>query len=144
MALGPLEYAVIGFEGSHFTGEIWPEIRAIQDRGVVRLVDLVFVEKDANGKLSIVEVSNLSNEAARAYEAVMANIQGIMTAEDVAEAATCVPPASSAAVILFEHTWAIGLQKAVRRANGRLLSAGMVRPDTLETVEKELASTGAS
>ena len=47
MALGPLEYAVIGFEGSHFTGEIWPEIRAIQDRGVVRLVDLVFVEKDA-------------------------------------------------------------------------------------------------
>lgn len=143
MALGPLEFAVIGFEGSHFTGEIWPEIRAIQDRGVVRLVDLVFVEKDAKGALSIVEVNNLNAEAARAYEAVMENIQGLMTAEDIAEEAACVPPSSSAAIILFEHTWAIGLQKAVRRANGRLLDAGMVRPETLETVEKELASTGA-
>lgn len=143
MAYGPLEYVEIGFEGTHFTGEIWPEIRAIQERGIVRLIDLVFVRKGVDGVLSVTEISDLEGKDARTYEPVMANIQGLMTAEDIAQVAADVPAPGSAAIALFEHTWALGLQEAVKRANGRLLRSGMVRPDTLEAVEGELASTRA-
>jgi len=143
MALGPLEYVVIGFEGHHFTGEIWPEIRAIQEKGVVRLIDLAFVKKEANGSTSVLEANDLGDEDARAYEAVTANIQGLMTTEDIAQVTADLPAGSSAAVVLFEHAWAIGLREAIRNANGRLLRAGMVRADTLEIVEHELASTQA-
>jgi hypothetical protein len=143
MALGPLEYVVIGFEGHHFTGEIWPEIRAIQEKGVVRLIDLAFVKKEANGSTSVLEANDLGDEDARAYEAVTANIQGLMTTEDIAQVTADLPAGSSAAVVLFEHAWAIGLREAIRNANGRLLRAGMVRADTLETVEHELASSQA-
>ncbi|HEY3992013.1 MAG TPA: DUF6325 family protein [Ktedonobacteraceae bacterium] len=143
MAHGPLEYVVVGFEGNHFTGEIWPEIRAIQEKGIVRLIDLVFVRKDENGIVSILEVSDLGEEDAQAYEAVAANIQGLMTQEDIAQVTADLPIRSSAAIALFEHAWAIGLREAIRRANGKLLRAGMVRADTLEVVDHELDSMKA-
>ena len=143
MALGPLEYVVIGFEGHHFTGEVWPEIRAIQEKGIVRLIDLVFVKKEANGSLSVLEVNDLVGEDEHAYDAVAANIQGLMTTEDIAQVTADLPVGSSAAIVLFEHAWAIGLREAIRNANGRLLRAGMVRADTLEIVESELASMKA-
>jgi len=140
MAHGPLEYVVVGFEGNHFTGEIWPEIRAIQEKGIVRLIDLVFVKKAENGLVSLLEVNDLGEEDARAYESIAASIQGLMTEEDIAQVTADLPPGSSAAIALFEHAWAIGLREAIRRANGRLLRAGMVRADTLEIVESELES----
>lgn len=143
MAHGPLEYVVVGFEGNHFTGEIWPEIRAIQEKGIVRLIDLVFVKKDENGIVSVLEVSDLGDEDAQAYEAVAANIQGLMTQEDIAQVTADLPVKSSAAIALFEHAWAIGLREAIRRANGKLLRAGMVRADTLEVVDHELDSMKA-
>ena len=143
MAHGPLEYVVVGFEGNHFTGEIWPEIRAIQEKGIVRLIDLVFVKKDENGIVSTLEVSDLGDEDAQAYEAVAANIQGLMTQDDIAQVTVDLPVRSSAAIALFEHAWAIGLREAIRRANGKLLRAGMVRADTLEVVDHELDSMKA-
>jgi hypothetical protein len=144
MIHGPLEYVVIGFEGNHFTGEIWPEIRAIQEKGIVRLIDLVFVKKGEGGTLSVIELSDLAAEGLREYEPVAASIEGLLTLEDIAQVAADLPAPSSAAVALFEHTWAIELKGAIIRANGRLLSAGMVRPETLEIVENELASAQAA
>ena len=60
MEIGPLEYVVIGFQEHHFTDDILPALNAIQQTGAVRVVDLLFVQKDAAGAVSVQELSELS------------------------------------------------------------------------------------
>lgn len=138
MALGPLEYVVIGFEGNHFTREILPKVHEIQDKGVIRLIDLVFVKKGAGGKLEVHEINELNGKEARDYKFLMGGIKGLLTMEDVEIATSEMPEESSAAVALFEHTWAKDLRETIRRANGRLLKGGLVMPEIVEQIEKEM------
>ena len=136
--MGPLEYVVIKFEGNRFTGEILPQIKASQQKGIIRLVDLLFVKKDEQGNIQSNEVDDLGEEVAAAYEDLTRDLQGLFTAEDVQAIAAGLPVNSSVAVALFEHTWAVDLRDAIVRANGVLLSGGIVRQDMLDTLNTEL------
>ena len=135
---GPLEYVVIGFDGNRFTGEILPKLIEIERQGCVRLVDLVFVSKDEAGDLTILEISDLEEEDAVAYEALVNEFHGLLTAEDVAEIAVELPENTSAAVALFEHRWAMGLRWAVNAAGGQMLASGFVHPETQAEVVAEM------
>ena len=135
---GPLEYVIIGFNGDQFTGEILPKLIQIEGQGCVRLVDLVFVSKDEAGDLTILEISDLDEAEAAAYEPLTAEYFGLLTAEDVAELAAGLPENTSAAVALFEHRWALGLQWAVRAAGGQMLDSGFVHPETQALVIAEV------
>ena len=135
---GPLEYIVIGFDGNRFTGEILPKLIDIERQGCVRLVDLVFVSKDETGGLTIMEISDLEEADATAYEPLIKEFHGLLTAEDVAELAVDLPENSSAAVALFEHRWAMGLQWAVKAAGGQMLGSGFVHPETQAEVIAEV------
>src|SRR5947209_599175 len=105
--MGPLEYVEIGFEGNRFTGEILPQVWALQQKGIIRLVDLLFVKKDEQGNIQTNEVSDLSDEDASAYGDLLNDLHGLFTAEDVQVIAADLPVNSSAAIALFEHTWAV-------------------------------------
>ena len=83
---GPLEYVVIGFDGNRFTGEILPKLIEIERQGCVRLVDLVFVSKDEASNLTLMEISELGEEDAAAYEPLINEFHGLLSAEDVAAA----------------------------------------------------------
>ncbi len=135
---GPLEYVVIGFDGNRFTGEILPTLIEIEQRDCVRLVDLVFISKDEAGDLTLLEISDLGEEDAAAYEPLVDVFHGLLTAEDVATAAVNLPENSSAAVALFEHRWALGLQWAVGNAGGRMLDSGYIHPPTQVEVIAEV------
>jgi len=140
MDIGSLEYVVIGFEDDHFTDEILPELNAIQEKGLIRVVDLLFVMKDTDGTVTVREVSELGDEELAAYEGIAGDLMGLFTAEDVERLAEEIPPATSAVVVLLEHTWAVGLTEAVRRAGGMLFTGGLVTPDALAQVRAELAA----
>ena len=135
---GPLEYVLIGFDGNRFTGEILPKLIDIERQGCVRLVDLVFTSKDEAGGLTIMEISDLEEADATAYEPLIKEFHGLLTAEDVAELAVDLPENSSAAVALFEHRWAMGLQWAVKAAGGQMLASGFVHPETQAEVVAEV------
>ena len=135
---GPLEYVVVGFDGNRFTGEILPKLIEIERQGCVRLVDLVFIGKDEAGDLTILEISDLGEEDAAAYEPLLNEFHGLLTAEDVAEVAAGLPENTSAAVALFEHRWAMGLQWAVRAAGGQVLDSGFIHPETQAEVIAEV------
>ena len=135
---GPLEYVVIGFDGNRFTGEILPKLIQIERQGCVRLVDLVFVSKDEAGDLTILEIGDLNEEDAAAYEPLISEFHGLLTAEDVAQIADELPEDTSAAVALFEHRWAMGLQWAVEAAGGQMLDSGFVHPETQAEVIAEV------
>ncbi len=140
MDIGSLEYVVIGFEDDQFTGEILPELNAIQEKGLIRVVDLLFVMKDTDGTVTVREVSELGDEELAAYDGIAGDLMGLFTAEDVEQLAEEIPPGTSAVVVLLEHTWVIGLTEAVRRAGGMLFTGGLVTPDALTQVRAELAA----
>jgi len=140
MDIGSLEYVVIGFEDDHFTDEILPELNAIQEKGLIRVVDLLFVMKDTDGTVTVREVSELGDEELAAYDGIAGDLMGLFTAEHVERLAEEIPPATSAVVVLLEHTWAVGLTEAVRRAGGMLFTGGLVTPDALAQVRAELAA----
>jgi hypothetical protein len=142
MTLGPLEYLVVGFEGNHFTGQILPELRAAREKGIIRLVDLLFVKKDKSGNITAMEVSDLSDEEAAQYAPLAGDVLGLLTQEDIEQVASNIPNNSSAAIALIEHTWAIGLKEAVRNAGGIVLAGGLVAPAVLQMLEAELAAPG--
>ncbi len=140
MNIGPLEYVVIGFQNNQFMDEILPELNAIQEKGHIRVVDLLFVTKDADGTTTVREVSELGDEELAAYDGIAGDLMGLFTAEDVEKLAGELPPNTSAVIVLLEHTWTIGLTEAVRRAGGVLFTGGLVTPDALGRVSAELAA----
>jgi hypothetical protein len=138
MTLGPLEYLVVGFEGNRFTGQILPELRAAREKGIIRVVDLFFLKKDEQGDTVAMELSDLSGEEAEQLAPLAGDLLGLLAPEDIEQAAHDIPNNSSAALLLFEHTWAIGLQEAIKNAGGIAIVGGLVAPDVLQMVEEEL------
>jgi uncharacterized membrane protein len=141
MTLGPLDFIVIDFPGNQFKGEVLPELNAIRASGVVRLVDFIFILKDQQGQITITEVSDLKGEDAQRYRQLTGDLSGLLTREDIELAANDIPPNSSAAFILFEHTWASGLRDAIRRAGGSVVTHERVDPHVAEMVDEELATS---
>jgi Family of unknown function (DUF6325) len=139
MTLGPLEYILIGFEGNRFTGQILPELRAVQEKGIIRVIDLLFLMKDANGAITTMELRDLREEEARRYRFLATDLLNILESDDVEAAATNMPNNSAAAFLLIEHTWAVHLKEAIINAGGAALAGGLVTPAVVQTLEAELA-----
>jgi|SRR5664280_637418 uncharacterized membrane protein len=140
MDIGPLEYVVIGVTDQQLKSDLISELNAIQEAGKIRVVDLIFVLKAADGAVKMQEVSELVEEELAAYGDIALNLMGLLTAEDIKQLTGQIPPDSSAVVILIEHTWVIGLTEAVRTNGGAVYAAGMVSHDILAQVSAELAA----
>jgi hypothetical protein len=140
MTLGPLEYVVIGLKDPHFTSELLPELNAIQEHGHILLRDLFFVNKAADGTVTIQEINELSEEEQQPYGDLLENLTGLLTTQDIEHLAGEIPPGTLAVVVLLEHTWTLSLAEAVRRAGGVLFTGGMVAPEALTQVSAELAA----
>ena len=139
MTLGPLEYLVVGFEGNRFTGQILRELRAARDKGIIRVVDLLFLTKDESGNLAAMELSDLSGEEAEQLGPIAGDLLQVFEPDDVEAAASNIPTNSSAGLLLFEHTWAVGLKEAIMNAGGIPLAGGLVAPAVVQLLEAELA-----
>lgn len=143
MDIGSLEYVVIGVPDDPFTQIILPELHALQGAGHLRVVDLLFIQKHADGTATTREVRDLSAEDLRRYAAIASELSGLLTAEDIDYLAGMIPAGTSAVIILFEHTWALGLTEAIRQAGGVCFAGGLVAPDLLKQVSAELAAQEA-
>ena len=137
--MGPLEYLVVGFEGNRFTGQILRELRAARDKGIIRVVDLLVLTKDESGNLAAMELSDLSGEEAEQLGPIAGDLLQVLEPDDVEAAASNIPTNSSAGLLLFEHTWAVGLKEAIMNAGGIPLAGGLVAPVVVQLLEAELA-----
>lgn len=138
MTLGPLEYLVVGFEGNRFTGQILQELRAAREKGIIRVVDLFLLKKDEDGSVEGVELSDLSGEEAAQLGPLAGEVMSLFDQEDIERVASDIPNNCSAALLLFEHTWAIGLKEAIKNASGIPVAGGLVSPEVLQELEEEL------
>lgn len=124
--LGPVDWIVLEFPGSRFNGEIAPALVDLTDRGIVRVLDLLLIKKDEEGALDVFEMSDLDESeigGLRAYETALADL---LSEEDVLAVAEAVEPGSSAALLVWENTWAAPFGSAVRHAGGQLVATGRI------------------
>lgn len=138
MTVGPLQYLVIEFEGNHFSGDILPELRALRDRGIARIVDLVFIQKDQDGNTTVRELSDFSGEEAQPFGPIAGDMLGLLTSEDVDEVASRIERNSSVALLLLEYMWAARLKEVLLKAHGKLLESGLVPAEVVEALGADL------
>jgi Family of unknown function (DUF6325) len=132
MTIGPVEYLILGFPGNKFTGQIVPELAKLIDSGLVRLIDLTFIMKDAAGRVEVVDYDAVEELAA--FSGLDAEVGGILTDEDIAHAAMSLEPNTSAALLIWEDTWAGPFAAAVRNAGGVILEGARVPREIIEQV----------
>ncbi|HEY9410486.1 MAG TPA: DUF6325 family protein [Jiangellaceae bacterium] len=124
--LGPVDWIVVEFPGSTFNGEIAPALQDLVERDLVRVLDLLMLKKDADGELEAFELSDLGLDEIgelRSYETELAML---LSEDDVTAVAAAVEPGSSAAVLVWENTWAAPFASAVRRSGGQLVASGRI------------------
>lgn len=153
---GPMQIVVIGFENPEFHGQIRRALDSIMEKGVIRLIDLRFVWKDTDGKISAMEASQLNEAERMRFGAAIGGLIGLgaageegvqtgmergamaaaertfgMNEENVRELADAMPNNTAAAFFLIEHLWAKDLKQAVRDAGGFPLGEGMLTPEAI-------------
>ena len=130
MSIGPVEYVILGFPGNKFSGQIVPELAKLIDSGLIRIIDLTFISKDAAGRVAIVDYDAVEELAA--FAGLDAEVGGILTEEDITYAAEGLEPNSSAALLVWEDTWAGPFAAAVRNANGVILEGARIPREIIE------------
>jgi uncharacterized membrane protein len=143
VTLGPLDYTVIGFAKNDFDGSIAREIGKVVDAGIVRIVDLVFVTKNAAGDVDIVEMDNIGDTHFESFAPLLADRMGLFTPEDIIGIADSLPEETSALIILWENKWAEKIKAAILDHHGFLVAHARIQPEALAALNDELAAGAA-
>ena len=155
MAIGPVQLIVLGFEHPDFQGEVIEELGRLRESDTVRVIDALAVHKDAEGEITVVQLSNLTQDEAVELGAKIGALVGLGAAgeegaealaeagaeaaaedgvnvfsdnEEVWDVLADIPNDTAAALLLIEHHWAVPLRDAIARANGFRIADGFISP----------------
>lgn len=119
---GPVELVVLAFPGSQFNGEIIPAMAELVNSGVVSIVDFAIVTKQESGDIVALELAELDADVRTAFDDLDGEVSGLLSEADLTFAAETLQPGSTAAVIVWENTWARKLVGAIRDSGGFLVA----------------------
>ena len=124
--LGPIDYLVVEFPAgaSNFTGEMAKELASLSDRGIIKVLDLLIIHKDADGEFEAFEVDD--REGVDELRGLETEVAEILAADDVAHLAAAMENDSTAGVLVWENLWAAPFASAARRAGGQLIASGRI------------------
>lgn len=135
LEVGPIDYVLIEWSGRQPNGEAMPHLIDLVERGVIRILDVAFIAKDEDGSVAGIELADLGEDGAQlsVFEGASS---GLISDEDVGEASSALEPGTSAALLVFENTWAAPFVAAVRRSGGELVASGRIpAEDVLAALE---------
>jgi len=134
--LGPIDYLVVEFPGSRFTGEAMPLLIDLVDRGLIRVLDLVLVKKEMDGTVRGLALADLDDDERMELAVFEGASSGMLGDQDVAEAGAVLEPGSSAGVLVYENRWAAPFAAALRRSGAQLVASGRIPvPEVLAALE---------
>ena len=136
MEVGPVDVYIIGFPGNKFTGRIAPAIQELVDNGTIRILDLLFVMKDADGVVATLAIEDLDQDGA-AFAELDITEPGALNEEDAEEVSDDLPANSSALLIAFENVWARKVVSALQAADAVLIDSIRI---PVEVVQEALAA----
>ena len=165
MTVGPVQVIIFGFDRTdQFRGEVLEELANLRGRGLIRLIDLFLAVKDASGEVIAVEMNDLTEEESVEFGKVIGKLLGVSECQtpemqlpkpskerwlplpirsvwitrDLRQVVEEPAAGKAFGVLMFEHTWAIPLRDAIRRAGGVPLAQGFITPEALVMVGEEL------
>jgi hypothetical protein len=131
-ARGAVEIAIIAFPGSKFKGEIVPALAELVDNGTVAILDLLVISKNEEGDVLSLEVAEM--EDGGVFDDLDGDVMGLLSAEDIETAGELLEPGNTAALIVWENTWARSLIGAIRDAGGQLVAHDRLDAETVNAV----------
>lgn len=155
LTFGPVQMLSLAFDGNHFKGEILPELDRLKAEGLIRIVDMLLVRKDAAGSVTTLTASDLDWEEATQYGAHIGALIGfgegglegadrgaiagaaeladghLFTADDAWKLTNSAPDGATLAIVLLEHRWVLPLLDAIERAEGFQVSNDWIQPEDL-------------
>jgi hypothetical protein len=123
--MGPIDYLVVEWPDRQPTGEAAPHLIDLVDRGLIRILDLTFLAKDEDGSVSRLEIEDVGRDVPE-YAVFEGVSSGILSDDDVTEAAAALEPGTAAALLVYENRWAAPFAAAVRRSGGQLVASGRI------------------
>lgn len=136
--VGPIDIVIVAYPaGSPMTGEAIPLILDLVERGIIRVLDVLFVMRDESGAYTAFKAEDLSAESIGDFKVFEGASSGLLGDEDAATAAEALEPGSGAALLVYENRWAAGVAAAIRRNGGQVLDIQRV------PVDEVLAALGA-
>jgi hypothetical protein len=124
--LGPVDWIVVEFPGARFDGSVMPILVDLEERGIIRVLDLVVLKKDADGTLEAFEVSDLDESEIGGMRDLERELATLLSEDDVLNVANAVEPGSAAALLVWENRWAAPFGSAVRKVGGQLVASGRI------------------
>jgi uncharacterized membrane protein len=122
MSVGPVEYMVVTFPGNKFKGEIVPALGDLVDNGTIRIIDLAFVGKDADGNVLAFELEDADSEVGAAFSSLQQEHGTLLSEDDVRIVGEALDNNSSAALLVWEDVWATKVRDAIVGAGGQLVT----------------------
>jgi hypothetical protein len=129
--MGPVGYLIVEFPGSKMTGEGLPILVDLVDRGVIRILDLIFITKGDDGSISAAELRDFDGDGTLDLAVFEGASSGLLDESDIAEGGAVLEPGSSGAVLIYENRWAAPFTAALRRGGAELVAAGFIPQDAL-------------
>jgi Family of unknown function (DUF6325) len=125
-SMGPIDYVVVEFPGSRMTGEAFPLLVDLVERGVIRIIDLLFVKKEMDGSMVGLTIADLDGDGQLDLAVFEGASSGLLGPAEVEEAGSTLAPGSSAGILVYENVWAAPFASAVRRSGGELVASGRI------------------
>ena len=144
---GPIDYLVVEFPGNRMTGEGFPLLIDLVDRGIIRILDFGFVTRDLDGSVTAVEIADFDGDGSLDLAVFQGASSGLLGPDDLEEAASVIEPGSSAGILVYENVWAAPFAAALRRGGAQLVASGRIPVQAilaaLEAAEAEASGTPA-
>jgi hypothetical protein len=119
--MGPIDYLLVEWTEEQPHGQLAPLLIDLVDRGLVRILDLVFMAKDDDGTVRAIELGELP--ALAVFDGASS---GLVDEEDLQEAGAALEPGTSAALLVYENSWAAPFATALRQSGGQVVSTGRI------------------
>ena len=132
MTYGPIDFIALEFENEQLKGEILPELLNLAENQIVKVMDLVVIQKYADGTHEAIELEQLDAEIIALFDPLEMEISGIVQIEDIEAIAAGMDNDTTVALLLFENLWALRFKEAVLNANGRLLVQERIPQEVIE------------
>jgi uncharacterized membrane protein len=144
MTYGPVDFLALDFKTDQLKGEILPELLELVKNKIVRVIDLVIIQKYEDGHHEAMEMQQLAPDLLALFDPLEIEISGIIQVEDIADVAEAMENGTNAALLLFENLWAVKFKDAVLRANGRLLAQERIPYQVVDEVLETFAKAEAA
>jgi uncharacterized membrane protein len=141
MTYGPIDFIALEFKNENLKGEILPALLDLVEKQIVKIVDLVIIQKNEDGTHAALEMNQLSPDMLAVFNPLNAEISGIIQVEDIESLAEVMENGTTAAALLIENLWAIKFKEAVLKANGRVIEQSRIPHEDVEEAMAKIASS---